>query len=165
MITKIAFVSHPTRDMAASRKFFADVLGLKQTASYQDKWYEFDTPDGKSIALDSFSPPDTKPYLALETDDIDKEIARLRKRGVPVVMDVMDNKVCKMAIIKDPNGHALMLHQIEPSRLKAAKASKSSASSKAKSAAKPKARAKAKPAARAKSAAKAKPSAKARRAR
>src|SRR5687768_2327638 len=117
MITKIAFVSHPTRDMAASRKFFGDVLGLKLTMSHEDKWSEFDTPDGKSIALDTFSPPDTRPYLALETDDIEKEVARLRKRGVPVVMDVMDNKICKIAIIKDPNGHALMLHQMEPGRM------------------------------------------------
>jgi hypothetical protein len=37
MITKIAFVSHPTRDMAASRRFFGDALGLRQTAAYEDK--------------------------------------------------------------------------------------------------------------------------------
>ena len=146
MITKIAFVSHPTRDMAASRKFFGDVLGLKQAASYEDKWCEFDTPDGKSIALDTFSPPDRGPYLALETDDIEKELARLRKRGVRVVMDLMDNKVCKMAIIQDPSGHSLMIHQMEPRRLEALSASKAPARPKAtpKAPAKPKARAKSK---------------------
>ena len=47
MITKIAFVSYPTKTMAASRKFFGDVLGLKQTASHGDQWCEFDTPDAK----------------------------------------------------------------------------------------------------------------------
>ncbi|MFN7972093.1 MAG: VOC family protein [Acidobacteriota bacterium] len=127
MITKIAFVSHPTRDVAASKKFFAEVLGLKQTASYEDKWLEFDTPEGKTIAVDSFSPADTKPYLALETDDIDAEVARLRGLGVPVLVDIMDNKVCKMAIVADPNGHALMLHQMEPSRLKALAKAKAAA--------------------------------------
>src|SRR2546428_12038705 len=124
MIKKIAFVSHPTRDMAASRKFFGDVLGLKQTMSYEDKWCEFDTPDGKSIALDTFSPADKGPYLALETDDIEKELARLRKRGVKPVMELMDNKVCKMTFIQDPNGHSIMLHQMEPGRLKALNAAK-----------------------------------------
>jgi len=119
MITKIAFVSHPTRDMAKSRKFFGDVLGLKQTAAYEDKWCEFDTPDGKTIALDTFTPKDKGPYLALETDNIEKELARLRKKGVPVVMDLMDNKVCKMAMIQDPNGHGIMIHQMEAGRLKA----------------------------------------------
>ena len=141
MITKIAFVSHPTRDMAASKKFFGDVLGLKQTMVHEDKWCEFDTPDGKSIALDTFSPPDKGPYLALETDNIEKELARLRKKGVPVTMEIMDNKVCKMAIVKDPSGHSIMLHQMEAGRLKALNAKKSGA------AAKPKPRAKAKPAA------------------
>lgn len=149
MITKIAFVSHPTRDMAASRKFFGDVLGLPQTASYQDKWCEFDTPDGKSIALDAFSPAGQPPYMALETDNIEKELARLRKRGVPVVMDVMDNKVCKMAMIRDPSGNTLMLHQMEAGRLKALKAAKAQAAApKAKSKPAAKARAKAKAPAR-----------------
>jgi predicted enzyme related to lactoylglutathione lyase len=147
VITKLAFVSHPTRDMAASRKFFGEVLGLKQTAAYQDKWCEFDTPDGKSIALDTFSPLDKGPYLALETDDIEKEIARLRRRGVSVVLDVTDNKVCKMAFIKDPSGHSIMIHQMEPGRLKALSAAKAA---KAAPGAKPKARPKAKAAAPAK---------------
>lgn len=140
MITKIAFISHPTRDMAASKKFFKDALGLKQTAAYEDKWAEFDTPDGKSIALDTFSPMDKGPYLALETDDIGKELARLRKRGIPVVMEIMDNKVCKMAMIQDPNGHSVMLHQMEASRLKALNAAKRAPAPKAKPAAKPKAK-------------------------
>src|SRR5688572_7968008 len=86
MITKMAFISHPTKDMAAARKFFGDVLGLKLSMEHEDKWCEFDTPDGKSIALDAFSPPDKGPFLALETDDIDAEVARMRKRGVPVVL-------------------------------------------------------------------------------
>jgi hypothetical protein len=31
--------------------------------SHEDKWCEFDTPDGKSIALDTFTPRDKGPYL------------------------------------------------------------------------------------------------------
>lgn len=145
MITKIAFVSHPTRDMAASKKFFGEILGLKLTSSYEDKWCEYDTPDGKSIALDQFSPMEGGPYIALETDNIEKELARLRKRGVPVVVDLMDNKVCKMAIVKDPAGHRLMLHQMEPARLKALNEAKAKAA-KAKSPKAAKTPAKAKPA-------------------
>ena len=36
--------------------------------------------------------------------------------GVEVLMDVRDNKACKMAIIKDSEGNGLMLHQIAPER-------------------------------------------------
>ena len=164
MITKMAFVSHPTRDMASSKKFFGDILGLRQTASHEDKWCEFDTPDGKTIALDTFSPIDKGPYLALETDNIEKEMSRLRKRGVTTVMDIMDNKVCKMAMVQDPNGHSIMIHQMEPGRLKAQNAAKAKGSS-AKAKAKPKPKPKAKPKAKAKAKPKAKPAAAARRRR
>lgn len=83
-----------------------------------------DTPDGKSIAIDTFSAVEKGPYLALETDNIEKEVARLRKKGVPVTLDITDNKVCKMAIIQDPSGHSLMLHQMAPDRVAALAASR-----------------------------------------
>jgi predicted enzyme related to lactoylglutathione lyase len=118
MIKKIAFIGHRVQDMARARKFYGELLGLKQTAAYEDKWCEFDTPDGKTIGLDTFSPEGTPPYLSLETDDIEAEVARLKGAGVEVLMDVQDNKVCKMAIIKDSEGNGLMLHQIAPDRAK-----------------------------------------------
>jgi len=119
MIKKIAFIGHPVRDLARARKFYGEVLGLELTADYEGKWCEFDTPDGKSIGLDTFSPEGTPPYMALETDDIEAEVARLKEHGVRVVMDVQDNKVCKMALIEDTEGNKLMLHQIAPERAKA----------------------------------------------
>jgi predicted enzyme related to lactoylglutathione lyase len=118
MIKKVAFIGHPVHDMARAKKFYGELLGLEQTAEYEGKWCEFDTPDGKTIGLDSFSPDGTPPYLALETDDIEAEVARLKQAGVEVLMDVRDNKVCKMAIIKDSEGNGLMLHQISPERAK-----------------------------------------------
>ncbi len=118
MIKKIAFIGHRVDDMARARRFYGELLGLAQTAAYEDKWCEFDTPDGKSIALDTFSPEGTPPYLALETDDIEAEVARLKAAGVEVLMDVRDNQVCKMAIIRDSEGNGLMLHQIAPERAK-----------------------------------------------
>lgn len=150
MITKLAFVAHPTRDMAAAKRFWGALLGLKNSANYQDVWAEFDTPEGKSIALDSFSPEGTHPYLALETDNIEAEIARLRAQGVTVLKDTWDNQVCKMAIVADPAGNGVMLHQIAPDRLaamKEASAAKPAAPKKkspAKTKAKPKAKTKAK---------------------
>ena len=117
MITKIAFIGHPVRDLARARAFYGEVLGLKPTADYEGKWCEFDAPDGKSIALDRFSPDGTAPYLALETDDIEAEVARLREHDVNVVLDVTDNRVCKMAIVEDTEDNKLMLHQMAPDRV------------------------------------------------
>jgi predicted enzyme related to lactoylglutathione lyase len=118
MIKKVAFIAHRVKDMARAKRFYGELLGLDKTAEYQGKWCEFDTPEGKTIALDSFSPEGTPPYLALETDDIEAEVARLKQAGVEVLMDVTDNKVCKMAIVKDSEGNGLMLHQIAPERAK-----------------------------------------------
>ena len=118
MIKKIAFIGHRVTDLARAKKFYGEVLGLEQTAEYEGKWCEFDTPEGKTIGLDTFSPEGTPPYMALETDDIEAEVARLKQAGVEVLLDVQDNKVCKMAIIKDSEGNGLMLHQIAPERAK-----------------------------------------------
>jgi catechol 2,3-dioxygenase-like lactoylglutathione lyase family enzyme len=125
MITKIAFIGQPTRDLAESRRFYGEVLGLKNSVNYADHWSEYQTPDGKTIALDTFSPkesPHPASYLALETDDIVAEVARLKAAGVSVIKDVWVNddgagtEVCKMAIILDPDGNTVILHQIAPHR-------------------------------------------------
>ncbi len=118
MIKKVAFIGHRVQDMERAKRFYGELLGLEKTAEYENKWCEFDTPEGKSIALDSFSPAGTPPYLALETDDIEAEVARLKQAGVEVLMEIRDNKVCKMAIIRDSEGNGLMLHQIAPDRAK-----------------------------------------------
>ena len=118
MIKKVAFIGHRVTDMDRAKKFYGEVLGLDKTAEYEGKWCEFDTPDGKTIALDTFSPEGTPPYMSLETDNIEAEVERLKAAGVDVLMDVRDNKVCKMAIIKDPEGNGIMLHQMSPERAK-----------------------------------------------
>jgi predicted enzyme related to lactoylglutathione lyase len=120
MITKIAFVAHPTRDMGPMKSFYGDVLGLKQSADYGDMWAEFDAPDGKSIALDTQSPKtmETPPvYMALESDDIEADVARIKESGATVVKDTWTNEhegkeICSMAIVLDPEGNMLMLHQM-----------------------------------------------------
>ena len=116
MITKIAFIGHPVKDMARARKFYGEVLGLKNSMNHKDMWSEFDTPDGKSISLDTMSPEGTGPYLALESDDIEGEVARLKEQGVKFLLEIQDNKVCKMAIIEDSEGNKLMLHEMAAER-------------------------------------------------
>ncbi|MBI5137593.1 MAG: VOC family protein [Nitrospirae bacterium] len=126
MITRVAFVAHPVRDMGAARRFYGEVLGLAPGADFQGVWSEFTTPDGQTVALDTFSPKYSEtptPYLALETDDIDGEVARLRAAGARIGMEPWLNQddqgrdVCRMAFVLDPDGNAIMLHQTAPARL------------------------------------------------
>jgi predicted enzyme related to lactoylglutathione lyase len=120
MIKKIAFVAQPTRDVARARAFYGELLGLAPGPDYGDTWVEFQAPDGKTIALDTYSPKlleGATTYLAVETDDIEAELARLREAGAQIDKEVWTNEhegreICKMAIVRDPDGHAIMLHQI-----------------------------------------------------
>jgi predicted enzyme related to lactoylglutathione lyase len=121
MITKVAFMGHPTRDLEAARAFYGEVLGLERSADYGVHWSEFSTPDGVTIALDTIAPELSAPpvpYLALETDDIEAEVARLTEAGAKIAREPWANtgadgrEVCKMAIVLDPNGNPVMLHEL-----------------------------------------------------
>lgn len=120
MIEKIAFVSFRSTDLAADRRFWGETLGLELAKDFQGQWIEFDTPEGKTIALEQYSPEGTPPTLALETDDLDAEMARLKAAGVPFVGEVIDSGVCRMAFMQSPSGHTIMLHQMAPERKAAA---------------------------------------------
>ncbi len=121
MITKVAFVAHPTRDLEAAKTFFGEVLGLDDSADYGEHWFEFSAPDGTTIALDTIAPKFSEspvPYLAFETDDIEAEIERLKSAGATIARDTWTNEnaagkdICKMALVLDPDGNAVMLHEI-----------------------------------------------------
>ena len=106
MITKVAFVAHPTSNMNDMKQFYGEHLGLELTQDMCDMWCEFVTPEGKTLALDPHSAkmPDAKPYAALESDDIEADVERLK--------DVRLNEhegreICKMAIVVDPDGQVL----------------------------------------------------------
>ena len=126
MIRKMAFVGHPTRDIDRAKRFYGETLGLHLSQNYGDRWVEFTTPDGKTIALDTFTPeavdsPVT--YLALESDDIEADAARLKEAGAKFVRDVWANEgedgreICRMAVVLDPEGNPIMLHQTAAWRL------------------------------------------------
>ena len=122
MITKIAFVAQPTTKRDEMKSFYGDALGLENSIDF-GQWCEFVTPEGKTIALDTFSAqmPDAKPYLALESDDIEADVQKLKDAGAFVAKDVWSNDhegqhLCKMAIVADPDGNPVMLHQIAEDR-------------------------------------------------
>jgi predicted enzyme related to lactoylglutathione lyase len=106
MIKKVAFVAQPTIDMESGKRFYGELLGLENTQNYENCWSEYQADDDVSIALDTFAPKHqdkATTYLALETDDIEAEVARLREAGVTIAKDVWTNEdhedrlVCKMA--------------------------------------------------------------------
>ncbi len=114
MITEIAFTGIPVKDIARARAFYEGVLGLKKTMdSAGGKWVEYEIGTG-TLGLGSYpgwEPSAQGTSIAFEVDDLDAEMARLKAKGVAVVMDVMDTPVCRFAMITDPDGNKLLIHK------------------------------------------------------
>jgi predicted enzyme related to lactoylglutathione lyase len=48
---------------------------------------------------------------AIETDDLDAEISRLKAKGVPVCLEIMNTPICRFAIVCDPDANEVMFHK------------------------------------------------------
>ena len=125
MITKLAFIAQPCRDLDGAKAFYGGLLGLAHDGDFPG-WAEFTTPDGAIVALDTYSPKEMQhpsPYMALETDDLDGELARLAAAGVTVAKEAWTNtepggaEGCRMAVILDPDGNPILLHQLAADRV------------------------------------------------
>jgi len=115
MITEIAFTGTPVTDMKRARAFYEDVMGLKPTMeSAGGAWVEYDIGAG-TFGIGSYGeewkPSPQGTAVAFEVDDLDAEVARLKSKGVPVHMEIMDTPVCRFAIVCDPDGNKVMLHR------------------------------------------------------
>jgi len=111
----MAFTGTPVTDMPRARAFYEGVLGLKPTMeSAGGLWIEYDLGTG-TLGLgcygEAWKPSAQGTCVAFETDNLDEEIARLKAKGVPVHMEVMDTPVCRFAMVTDPDGNKIMLHK------------------------------------------------------
>jgi predicted enzyme related to lactoylglutathione lyase len=114
MITSIAFTAYPVSDMARARAFYEQALGLAPGELYSDRWTEYDLGDTAFAitTVDMGHPPGTKGALvAFEVDDLDATMADLKAKSVPIVRDVFDTPVCRMAVIEDPDGNHVTIHK------------------------------------------------------
>lgn len=115
---EVAFTSYPAADLAESRAFYEEVLGLTPTTIVPtgegEGFVEYELGShtfgiGKSPGMTSPSPDG--PIAALEAKDFDKTIAALKKAGAKFRMDAFETPVCHMAIVFDPAGNSLMIHK------------------------------------------------------
>jgi catechol 2,3-dioxygenase-like lactoylglutathione lyase family enzyme len=114
----------PTTDLARSRRFYEQQLGLLPEGAHPDGSFVLRTAAGGALAL---SPrPDAQPSphtrLSFEVPDLAAEIRDLEGKGVAFDdYDLPDFKtvghVCQMddeacAWFRDPDGNILCLHQV-----------------------------------------------------
>ncbi len=115
-ISEFAFIVYPATDLTRSRTFYEDVLGLISATSMNlpdGFWVEYEIgPHTLAIGKEPFlKPSGDGPHLALEVDDFDEMIEHLRRHNVLFAMEPFDLPNCRAAIVLDPDGNKLGIHQ------------------------------------------------------
>lgn len=118
MLKKVAFTMYPVTDMARARAFYEETLGLPPSG-YGEKspWVEFDLPGGGCLAITTVTPNQPSASaggtIAFEVDDLPATVADLKAKGVAFAAEGIESPVCHMAIVKDPDGNAIILHKLK----------------------------------------------------
>jgi len=114
MITSIAFTAYPVTDIAQSRNFYEDVLGLSLSNNFRDEWLEYDLGDSTFAItnVDMGHIPGTKgAVVAFETTDLDSFVTTLKEKSVTFVVEIFSTPVCRMAVVQDPDGNHIAIHK------------------------------------------------------
>jgi len=111
MITDIAFVVYPVTNIARSRAFYEQALGLKVADTFGSSWIEYEAGPGTFAITDNFGFTAPSTSVAFEVDDLDSQVASITAAGVPIEGDINDFPSCRMALIKDPDGSTICIHQ------------------------------------------------------
>jgi predicted enzyme related to lactoylglutathione lyase len=117
-VISIAFVGIPVTDVKRARDFYEGVLRLKLSEEMgKGHWIEYAIGDG-TLALANF-PEQWKPSadgtsVAIEVENFDEAIKRLKDRHVPFDAEPFESPVCRMAVIQDPDGNKIIIHKLKP---------------------------------------------------
>lgn len=113
-ITSLAFVAFPVNDIKIARHFYEEILGLKMSHNFMEEWIEYNLGD-TALAITKADAQHPTPVrgamVALEVKDINAFVRQLKTAGVQFSQDLMDTPVCRIAILQDPDGNPLMLHE------------------------------------------------------
>jgi predicted enzyme related to lactoylglutathione lyase len=114
-VRAIDFVMYCTRNMRSTRGFYQKLFGLGKGPEWNDSWSEFDT---LPVTL-CLNGPSGKPEwdweggaaVALAVPDIYAAMEACRRHKVRVLAEPVESRVCWMALIADPSGNRICLHQ------------------------------------------------------
>jgi predicted enzyme related to lactoylglutathione lyase len=116
-VTEIAFVVYPVADLKRARQFYEGALGLAATKVYGDDtngMVEYDIAGGTlslGCGASQFTPSPGGGSAALEVDDFEEAVSRIRASGCKFVTEPVETPVCHIAIFSDPDGNTVMLHR------------------------------------------------------
>src|SRR5438552_2639431 len=117
MINAIAFTAYSVSDMARSRQFYENILGLNPAESTGDFWQEYNlgngtfgigvTPDG---APDYYKSRGTS--ICFEVTDLEAALEKMRQHQVHILSEIKTFPACRMFVITDPDNNVITLHQL-----------------------------------------------------
>ncbi len=121
-IKELAFVGYSVNDIAESRKFYGGILGLPEGMVFDHEgevgWVEYNVPGGGTLAItkasDQWQPSEHGGGACFEVEDLDAAVAKLEAAGVALAMPIQDFPICRMALVSDPSGNTIALHQKKP---------------------------------------------------
>lgn len=119
-ITEIAFTGYSVTDMPRAKEFYEGILGLKRSRGFgqfngHEQWTEYDIGAG-CLALISGGGKDWPPHpagtaVALEVDDFDGYVKKMRDAGVKFIWEPRETPMCWTIIVADPDGNWLGIHK------------------------------------------------------
>jgi predicted enzyme related to lactoylglutathione lyase len=117
-IQAIGFVGIPVTNIKRAREFYEGVLGLRVAEEMMSgKWIEYAVGE-ETLAIanvsDSWTPSDQGTAAALEVENFDDAIGRLKDRHVRFAAEPFETPCCHMAVIQDPDGNKLIIHKLKP---------------------------------------------------
>lgn len=116
----VDFIGVAVSDIAAARAFYGEVLGLRATGEFGEHWAEFDAgtvtialiaADAEAIAQRLAAGPQAAVGVAIAVADVASAVEELRGKGVPVAVEATEFPNCYMAVVRDPTGNWVWLHQ------------------------------------------------------
>ena len=117
MIKEVAFIVYPVTDIARSRRFYEETLGLKVDLAHEIEgspgtwWVEYDVA-GVAVGIsNAWAPTGNAGTVAFEVDDLDAAYEKYKAAGVTIGYEPMDSPICRFFGIKDPDGNDLAIHQ------------------------------------------------------
>jgi catechol 2,3-dioxygenase-like lactoylglutathione lyase family enzyme len=114
MVGELAFIAYYVEDVDRARRFYSDVLGLRQGELSNESWVEFDLGNA-TFAIDGTGDelgiaPGSSSGAGFEVDDISAMRQRLLDAGVDVT-DVYEFPPCRACFARDPDGNRFIVHQ------------------------------------------------------
>jgi predicted enzyme related to lactoylglutathione lyase len=112
MLGDLNFVILHVRDVAATRSFYTDALGLA-VAAENPTFVQFQAAGGATLALqhDEVAAPTDTIELWWQAQDVDALFAQLRERGVTIAQEPTDLPFGRTLSIKDPEGNVVSMYQ------------------------------------------------------